>query len=373
MGVKILNTIEESIDFILSHFDHQKQDFPRTMMTEKQNWQFTVTSKEEVLRKCEESDYIDCRINAYPEYTEYKGIVRHPPDFVFMDLDLVNFNSDKSKLDRILKRTINKIEGFGSKPTVIWSGNGYHVYIPLSAIVLDQEDIFSKDRFPSLFHTSFSKYYNYSVSEVFLKFAKNYFTDGKADPLHHPKYGNSLIRVPDTYNSKCLNRGLSKEESKVKIIQKWDGKRLPIQLLLKDFRRWIVQEEINYSQQLERLSKKKNLRKLSECNFVIDWIENLLKTPMEDQRNYCLWAILVPYLLNVKHLSEEDTFNILKDWLQNCNDLKKLRFDPKSRIYSTIRGNKRFKPISYSKLKENNRILYSLLENKLIKKGVTWG
>ena len=87
-----LNEFEASMDFITSHFSNQLQDFPRKMMTLKQNWQFTVTSKEEILRKCEESDYIDCRINAYPEYVEFKGIVRQPPDFVFIDLDLSNFD-----------------------------------------------------------------------------------------------------------------------------------------------------------------------------------------------------------------------------------------------------------------------------------------
>jgi len=361
------NQLSKSVDFVLSHFDHQKQDFPRTMMTAKQNWQFTVTSREEILRKCEESDYIDCRINAYPEYTEYKGIVRHPPDFVFVDLDLANFNNDKSKLDRILKRTMNKIEGLGSKPTVIWSGNGYHVYLPLAAIVLDQEELFSKDKFPSLFRSPFGKYFGYSVSELFLKFAKDYFTNEKADPLHHPKYGNSLLRFPDTYNSKCLNRGLGKEESKVKVIQRWDGKRLPIQLLLKDFRRWIVQEEINENKKQSKKSKSKRMsfEETNQKGGRIEWIEKLLQTPIEDYRNYCLWVILVPYLLNVKHLSEEDTFANVKDWLERCDRLRKLSFDPKSKIYSTIKGNKEFKPISFVKLKENNRELYYLLECKM--------
>lgn len=359
--------LRESIDFILSHFNHQLQDFPRTMMTLKQNWQFTVTSRGEILRKCEESDFIDCRINAYPEYTEFKGIVRHPPDFVFVDLDLSNFNNDKSKLDRILKRIVNKIEGLGSKPTVIWSGNGYHVYLPLEAMVLDLIDIFSKDKFPSLFQSNFSKYYDYSVSELFLKFAKEYFTNGKADPLHHPKYKNSLIRFPCTYNSKCLDRGLSKEDSKVKVIQKWDGKKLPIQLLLKDFRRWIVQEQINENKKQSKKSKSKriSIEKFHQKVGKIEWIEKLLQTSIEDNRNYCLWAILVPYLLNIKHLSEEDTFTILKEWLQKCNDLKKLSFEPKSKIYSTIKGNKGYKPVSLSKLKQENGELWKLLEAKI--------
>jgi len=212
--------ISEPIDFILSHFNHQLNLFPRKMMTDQRRYQFTVFSREEIVEHCKQSDNIDCRIGAYPEYVEYKGIVRHPPDFIFVDLDLPNFNNDKSKIDRVLRKTLNKIKELRTQPTAIWSGNGYHIYLPLDAIVLDQVDIFSKDNFPSIFQSSFSKYNDYSVSELFLKFAKDYFSVGEADPLHHPKYKNSLIRIPDTYNLKCLKSGLTKEESKVKIIQK---------------------------------------------------------------------------------------------------------------------------------------------------------
>lgn len=338
------------------------------MMTYKSNGQFTVTSKEEIIRRCKESDFIDCRINAYPEYVEYRGIVRQPPDFVFIDLDLTTFKDDKTAIERALKRIVNKISKLKTQPTVLWTGNGYHIYLPLDAMVLDIADIFSKDKFPNLFKSTFNKYHGYYISEVFLKFAENYFTNGKADPLHHPKYRNSLIRIPDTFNSKCLNRGLSREESKVRIIQKWDGKRLPIQYLLKDFRRWIVQEEINENKKQNKRSKSKSklFNKFNQKGDTIEWIESLLKTPIEDRRNYCLWAILVPYLLNVKQLSEEDTFNILKEWLEKCNELKKLSFDPKSKINSTLRGNKGFKPISFARLEEVNEHLLILIRAKVI-------
>lgn len=285
---------------------------------------------------------------------------------MFIDLDLVNFDYDKLKIDKILKRTVNKIEGLGSKPTVIWSGNGYHIYLPLGAMVLDLIDIFTKVNFPKLFQSTFGKYYGYSVSELLLKFAKNYFTYGKADPLHHPKYGNSLIRIPDMYNSKCLKRGLAKEESKVKIIQKWDENKLPIQLLLKDFRRWIVQEEINENKKQNKRSKSNVLsfKKLNQNSGSIKWIEKLLQTPIEDYRNYCIWAILVPYLLNIKCLSEEDTFNLVNEWLEKCDKLKKLSFNPSSRVQLTIRRNKGYKPISFATLKQQDNDLYNFLSDK---------
>src|SRR6476620_6800016 len=106
------------IDFILSHF--VEPIFPRKMMTAKSNGQFSVSSKEELFEKCKQANFIDCRINAYPDYTEYKGIVRYPPNFVFIDLDLSTFSKYKDPqkaLDRSLKNTLKKIS------TLVEEGN----------------------------------------------------------------------------------------------------------------------------------------------------------------------------------------------------------------------------------------------------------
>ncbi|MBA3751013.1 MAG: hypothetical protein H0X03_09035, partial [Nitrosopumilus sp.] len=119
-------------------------------------------------------------------------------------------------------------------PSVLWSGNGYHIYIPIKAIILDNYEQFSKDKFPNVFSSN-GKYYGLSISEIFLKFVKCFFTNGKADPKHNPIYKSCLIRIPNTINSKCLKKGLNYEESKVKIFQKWNGYRPPIQRLTKDF------------------------------------------------------------------------------------------------------------------------------------------
>lgn len=357
-----MKMISESIDFILSHFSNQSSLFPRKMMTNQRRYQFAIYSKDEIVEYCKQADYIDCRVGAYPEYTQYKGIVRQSPDFVFVDLDLTNFNNDMEKLDSILKRIKNKIERLGGSLTILWTGNGYHVYLPLTAMVLDQEDIFSKENFPNLFQENFSKYYGYSVSEVFLKFAKEYLSNGKADSLHHPKYGNSLTRIPGTYNSKCLNRGLGREESEVKIIERWDGKRLPIQLLLKDFRRWIMQEEVNYNKNPQKRMKQSRLNMVnSPSNSTIKWIERLLEIPLGDYRKYCLWRILGPYLLNVRKLSEEDARVIMEEWLQKCDRVRKLDFGPRCNITSIIRGNKHFLPISFTNLNEENNEIFLLL------------
>ena len=267
--------IEANVNFLLSHFDESSL-FPRKMMTKHKNYQFTVYDKEELIQKCLESDFCDCRVNGYP-ILDKQELVSYPPNFIFIDLDLSNFMKYKNPqkmLDKTLRNVLNKISAsfsiersqhtqhsplekgydiqqpnleFGTevKPTVLWSGNGYHIYLPIRALVLDDYEPFSKEKYPNLFSEYNGKYIGYSVSELFLLFAIKFLTDGKADPQHRPRYNSCLIRIPNTLNSKCLAKGLSPEESKVKIIQEWNGYRPPIQLLTKEFRRWLVQEEIN--------------------------------------------------------------------------------------------------------------------------------
>ena len=54
-------------------------------------------------------------------------------------------------------------------PLFIWSGNGYHIYQPVSAFPLEQEEIFiSKSNEPS---------------KEFLQFAELHLTDHKSDPI----------------------------------------------------------------------------------------------------------------------------------------------------------------------------------------------
>ncbi|MGD9535530.1 MAG: hypothetical protein AB7V56_17380 [Candidatus Nitrosocosmicus sp.] len=45
----------------------------------------------------------------------------------------------------------------------------------------------------------------------------------------------------------------------------------------------------------------------------------------------------------------------MKKWLDRCDNVKKLDFKPHLKIYSIIKGNKGFKPISILKLKEKNK------------------
>ncbi|MDR4491601.1 MAG: hypothetical protein R2685_11985 [Candidatus Nitrosocosmicus sp.] len=344
----------EDIDFILSHFQDQIQLFPRKMMTLSKSWQFSVSSIEEVYQECKKSNFVDCRINAYAEYTEYKGIIRQPPNFIFIDLDLANFEMDRKKLDLRLNKTLNKIEEYDGFPTVLWTGNGYHIYLPISAIVLDQESIFSKERFPNLFSAS-GKYSNWSISEVFLKYAEIFFTNGKADPLHKPKYKTCLIRIPDSYNSKLLFNRCSREESLVKIVQTWNGYHPPIQLFLKEFRRWLVQEEINQKIQNRKIRNIQSIKSGNTNNFQIPWIERLLQIGIQDGRKETLRLILGPYIS--KRNTYDRSISILQNWIEKCDKVYPLDpgFNSRQRISNSVKNTKGFLNL------ENLRIKYPSL------------
>jgi hypothetical protein len=77
-----------------------------------------------------------------------------------------------------------------------------------------------------------------------------------------------------------------------------------------------------------------------------------------------LWCIVGPYLLNVKCISDSESAKTMEKWLELCNNLKKLDFNPKSKIYSIIKSNRGFKPISYTKLKDENAKLFLILQKK---------
>src|SRR5688500_16471744 len=81
--------IEIGLDVILYHFE-QPVIFPRTMMTKKLGYQKIVYSKGRVLEHSLESDFVDCRINAFPSLKEGATWI---PELLFIDFDLSDFNS----------------------------------------------------------------------------------------------------------------------------------------------------------------------------------------------------------------------------------------------------------------------------------------
>src|SRR5437867_180324 len=83
-------------------------------------------------------------------YTNYKGIQRYPPNFIFADLDLSLLGSEQA-LERALSSSVRFIRfKLNGRPTVLWTGNGYHIYQPIDAVILEQFTEFEEFESPSL-------------------------------------------------------------------------------------------------------------------------------------------------------------------------------------------------------------------------------
>jgi hypothetical protein len=378
------------LDFILGHF--QEPIFPRKIMTKEWGYQVEVFSKEEALGYFKSSNYEDCRINAYPPFTEYQGINRTPISFLMVDLDLKDFGGrveggerggeleySKKKeektllfLEKALNKASEKIKkekdegggeggrSIGGNPTVLWTGNGYHIYQPVSGLILEEYETFYE----------FTKYLDKDLTSMFIQFAEEYLTDHTADRLHNPTVKSCLLRIPGSLNSKCIAN--KDQDAEVKIVQRWDGKRPSIQPLLRDFRRWLIHKRIDDIEELKEQEKKRGRFQIiasqnqSKAITKIKWIEKgILEHPLPDHRKYIIWRILSPYLLNVKKLPKEESYSVMKDWLDKCNELERLNFNAKIKIKEGLKGaSKGYFPISIENLKEENKALYCIVLNR---------
>jgi hypothetical protein len=146
-----------------------------------------------------------------------------------------------------------------------------------------------------------------------------------------------------------------------------------IQPLLRHFRRWLIQKRIDDIEELKKQEKKhakfhmivsrhQEQQQQNQINK-IKWIENgILENALADHRKYVIWRILSPYLLNVRKLTREEAYSVMKDWLNKFDKLERLNFNAKSKIIEGLRGaNKGYYPISLEKRKEENKTLYDIV------------
>jgi hypothetical protein len=347
--------IESGLDHILSHF-HETL-WPRTISTKAtEGRQILVNSQEEALARFKRANFLDCRISAYPPNADenpsaiarFQGIKTATPSniIVMIDLDRCNFKTDIA-FELALSKTLNNIkEKLGSEimPTVMWSGRGYHIILPLysNGVILENIKEFEGVN---------------NISLRLLRYAESYLSLKKSDPQHNNtvSFNNCMLRIPGSINSK--------NGQTVKIIQKWNHLKPEINYLLAGFTRYIINEKY-----IELIKAQKRERKSStyrDNNNRVSWIERLLETPIQDHRKYCIWRVLTPYLLNIRKLSERETTDIIEDWLNRCNQLRRLDFNYKQKIKDGIEGAAEgYLPISLAKLREENGGLYFLLKDR---------
>jgi hypothetical protein len=347
--------------------------WPRTISTKvSEGKQIPVYSKQEALSYYKDSNYVDCRISAYNTKAQQQTI-----DLLMIDLDLSNFkhNNDGMKdLNLVKEKALAKIQDtfdLSKKfepATVIWSGNGYHLYIPAESqnAILEQMSEFNNYKEPS---------------KLFLRFAEWYLSNGKADSEHYHtvSFKNCLLRVPSSYNSKNM--------SQVSIVRKWNGaSKVQLHLLYDKFLAHLIDQELKIVKDLDSINNKapailsQNAKsayvaqtnpRLPKKQQSIEWIEQLLQRPLHEHRKYCVWRIFAPYFINVKHLSFDSSYDKIYHWLEMCNELKALDFDPETKINKSLDSaiDIGYMPISLHNpskepmtLKTDNRELYDIIK-----------
>ncbi len=325
--------IEEGLDFILSHFE--EHTWPRTIFTKTLGKQYTAYSRQEAIARFKQSNLMDCRINACPDYTEFKGINRQPPNFIFIDIDRCLFGTDNDFWEAVKQTCKNIARTLQGKPSVLWSGNGVHICQPVEAIVLEQENNFAQFDHPS---------------QTFLRFAAQFLSNHKSDSNNNPAFKSCLVRIPGSINSKY--------NEEVKIIQRWDGFRPKVNPLYYHFYIYLADKK------LKEFNMQTNKTESYRGN-TITWIEKLLQTPIDDYRKNAVNLILAPYLINVRKVSYDVALNIINDWLSKCGELRKLDQDFNYMVryalkYCAKNGNR---PLKLDTLKTKNFMLYDLLKS----------
>jgi hypothetical protein len=144
--------------------------------------------------------------------------------------------------------------------------------VDFSHRLLEETDLFAKFLDPT----------GKDLTTKFIQFAEDFLTNKKGDRQHRPSINSCLVRIPGTINSKC--------KQVVKVIQRWDSQRPAIQYLLRDFRRWLIDEQMK-----QRLIDSKGARTQTANPKMISWIEKLLHTPLDDYRKFAVWHILSPH------------------------------------------------------------------------------
>jgi hypothetical protein len=138
--------------------------------------------------------------------------------------------------------------------------------------------------------------------------------------------------------------------------------------LLYHFNIWLADRKIKQINESNKRSKYRHYNQYNKATSKeIKWIEILLQTPIDDYRKNAIWRIIAPYLINTKNLTYEESFNVIKEWLDKCSSLKPLDFSPsyyiKYNINSAIRVG--YFPMKFDDLKTENMKLYDILKDKI--------
>ena len=395
----IIESIMEGISILATLFlDAGQPLFPRRIMTANYTGSFVVYNLPEMLRCFEDARFIDCRINAYPELVKVdknrmKSVnimpnhTPHPayttsrphqiPNVFMCDVDGINADRQAEKI----RNKIIALERYTKTPIIaaqVFTGSGNHVYGIFPLMRQELSDLLSRKEIDITMDLA-------DFNNEWLRYLENFMSNNSADVNNRPSIDSCHFRLPNSYNSKTLEKNGWKftDEAQVKhisshnddldigslLVADTNNSRGVPDLLLDGYRNSLLRlkrrnEKINTSRDLKQQTISIKHRKSKKSNK-IKWIEKLLNLAICDFRKFCIWHILVPYLKNILLFTLDKTRKIIVKWSKSCNKLRTLNFDVEKMIESEFNKEEDYKPISFDNLRDRNPELYQQISAKL--------
>ncbi|MGA9153702.1 MAG: hypothetical protein WBZ36_24230 [Candidatus Nitrosopolaris sp.] len=354
--------VKEGLIYILNHLDNL---WPRMVSTHATGGaQRLVNNFAEAMAFFKAASFLDCRISAYPKYTDYyvskTGIA---PTVLMVDIDKEHFGTPEEFELATTKTYSNFHNVLSSRPSVLWTGGGRHFLTPQSVPVFEKLDKFSKFDQPS---------------RRFLSFEERLLTDDKADQSHWStvSFNNMMLRIPGSLNSNYIIDGgktIDIDDARVRIEKYWDGNTPTVSnILLMQYYNYLQFAEIRNirKQKVREVQYRKGRiygrpRVLQKINLHgYDYIEKLFNKPLDNFRKLCIWKIFVPYFINVKRLSRLEAFNRTKSWLDRSSSISKLNFNPRCKIDYALNNVGTFLPPYQDNLEQVNNFFYERLKRE---------
>ncbi len=148
--------------------------------------------------------------------------------------------------------------------------------------------------------------------------------------------------------------------------------------MLEEFRIYSIQKKIDQIVQRQKILNERSKNKIKTANYYT-WIEHLLTTPIPDFRKLIVDIVLASYLINIRKLSFEESYIIIRNWLDRCNELNKLdnyRNFVNYRIPYALKYamNKQIGPMSKEKIKTVTvyNDLYQILQQRGVLRHDFW-
>ena len=346
--------VKEGLIFILNHLDGL---WDRTISTyATKGGQRLVSNVQEAMAWFKASNFLDCRISAYPKYTnDYINRTGIAPTVLLADIDKEHFETTELFELAVAKTYTNFKEILDARPTQLWTGGGRHFLTPQSVPVFEKSDKFSKFDQPS---------------RRFMQFEERLLTDDKADQSHWSSisFNNCMLRIPSSLNSSYIQFDGGRiidipYDAKVRIEEYWDGNIPTVgHVLLMQYYNYLqfaIIRDIREQRVREVQYRKGRIygrpRECINLHHGYDYIEKLFNKPLDDFRKFCIWKIFVPYFINVKRLPRLEAFNRTKSWLDRCNSISRLNFNPIWRIDYALNNVGTFRPTYQDRLEYVNK------------------